>query len=81
MSIDTKCIVNHINEKKEFDYIKQVSDYYKIDYMTLCNFSLDLYNYQRRCGLDKTGAKILSLNRTAEYANTLYTTNLKRGLK
>ena len=74
----TRCIVDYVKQDKEFDYIKKVSDYYKIDYMGLCNFSLDLYNYQRRTGLDKTGAKIMSLQNTADYAYNQYLSNLKR---
>lgn len=77
MSFDTKCIADHIRHNKEFDYIRLVSSYYKQDYFGLCDFSLDLYNYQRRNGLDKSSAKMMSLHRTAEYAFELYRKNIK----
>lgn len=77
MTIDSKCAVEYITRKKEFDYIKIVSDHYSVDYYLLCNFALDLYNYQRRTGLDKMGAKIMSLNNTADYAYKIYRRKLK----
>lgn len=63
-----KDICNHIRNGTEFKYIKKVSDYYKIDFYHLCDFTLDLYNYEVRTGLDRRGAKIMALNNLADYA-------------
>lgn len=73
----TRCIVDYVRQNKEFDYIKKVSDYYKADYNHLCDFTLDFYNYQRRNGLDKTGAKIMSLQNMIDYAYNNYLIDLK----
>ena len=67
---NTQYICECVNNCKEFEFIKELSDFYKVDYVHLCNFALDFYNYQRRNGLDKKGCKIMSLCRACEYAGS-----------
>jgi hypothetical protein len=59
-----------VQEGKEFEFISEISNYYQVDFKYLCNFTLDFYNYQIRNGLDNRGAKIMSLQRCCEYANS-----------
>ena len=79
--LQDKLTVANVTNGQEFNLLKIISDYYKIDYNHLIDFNLDLYNYQRRCGLDNIGAKIMAFNNTADYAYTLYRRDLKCGKK
>ena len=57
-----------ISNSKEFDFIQEVSKYYKVNFYELCNFALDEYNYLRRNDLDVRGAKMMSLQNLCDYA-------------
>jgi hypothetical protein len=70
-TINAKTIIDYVNKEREFEYIGLLSRFYHLDYDRLCDFALDLYNYQLRNHLDSRGAKIMTLSNTCDYAYTL----------
>lgn len=70
INYNTKSICDIVYSSKEIGFIKELSKEYKIDFNYLINFSLDLYNYELRIGVDPTGAKFLTLANTYELAKS-----------
>lgn len=62
-----RTIADYVSRGIEFQYLMLISQYYKVDYKWLVDFTLDNYNYQRRLGLDKVGAKIMVLSNSVDY--------------
>jgi hypothetical protein len=72
LNLETRCMIEYVSNNEEFKYLEMICKYYKIDYVHICDFALDLYNYQIRCGLDILGAKIMSLNNARDYAYIVF---------
>ena len=69
---------DYISQGLEFRYLDSVCTYYKCmdEKYHVYDFCLDLYNYQRRTGLDVMGAKIMALSNTADYVRNNLATNV-----
>lgn len=67
-----KTIADYVSHHKEIQYLGELSLQYKVNFYQLVDFALDSYNYQRRNGLDKVGAKMMALSNAGDVCEKAY---------